>query len=599
MMRRGLPVLASSIPRHVWDPTRANPNWADSYATDVADRRQWPAKRWSIGLEPRTPTDWLSYSTRNLAYAYNGALRACTSFPEMVQHYQEMKRRGVAVDLDTMNILLTRAARYEKIVADDVFSLFEELLAYGARPDLSVVETLHTVYDHHYTAASHSAEWREMRRKRLVELYNSLCADEIATYADKSVPFLLRAQLQRYRENLRSLGSVLSARVMCQYVTQAEEPDVIVEAIHDYLWDFVPRDHPCVEIKALGVQIPRVSIICRRPTDATDIAAFDDAGLNAVFAAAVERVIDTGMTSRRFPSERSVLLALVNCFWQSGVFMSSTVLAQLMDAVKFSNDNQYRDQDAMRYYGFGARVSIVAKDAPAAAQQWTALQPVLDGRVLGRFIAARDPWSPSSFLPSANGAFALVGADGGAGQVEAQGTSDDKSPDVSGGSLRTAAGLRRRWDDIGALVTAAGALTHPAATLDAKMEIFTGKVCFLRNALFPARYAKQGTSNMSAWATVPPDVAQLIFELLQALKTEMDVFIAANPSAVPELEAVEGMLVIARGLLDMTIVSGDAQQENSQRHGFFSAVAAARSQLLTEARSRFDGRFRILWLQDS
>ena len=49
-------VLAPSIARSVRDPTCANPTWADSYGTDIADRRQLHAYNylpgWSDTLEP-------------------------------------------------------------------------------------------------------------------------------------------------------------------------------------------------------------------------------------------------------------------------------------------------------------------------------------------------------------------------------------------------------------------------------------------------------------------------------------------------------------------------------------------------------------------
>ena len=50
-------LLAPSISRSVWDPTCANSTWeADSYGTDIGDRRQLPAYNylpgWPDALEP-------------------------------------------------------------------------------------------------------------------------------------------------------------------------------------------------------------------------------------------------------------------------------------------------------------------------------------------------------------------------------------------------------------------------------------------------------------------------------------------------------------------------------------------------------------------
>ncbi|EPY36285.1 hypothetical protein STCU_00662 [Strigomonas culicis] len=196
MLRRARFLLATSLPRSAWDPAHHNPNWTDSYATDIAARRHWPAKRWSVALDPRTPRDWLRFSYRNLAYAYNGALRACTTFPEMIVYYTEMKQRGVKVDVDTLNVLLTRAARYEHIQTDDIFLLFDEMTSLGARPDIAAVETLHTVLEH---SAQKSFEWREARRRQLVELYNYLAVEEIARLAPHKADALLAAQMARLR----------------------------------------------------------------------------------------------------------------------------------------------------------------------------------------------------------------------------------------------------------------------------------------------------------------------------------------------------------------------------------------------------------------
>lgn len=50
-----------------------------------------------------------------------------------------MKLRKVKVDVDTMNIMLNRAARYERMEVDDMFMLFDEMLSLGVRPDLASV----------------------------------------------------------------------------------------------------------------------------------------------------------------------------------------------------------------------------------------------------------------------------------------------------------------------------------------------------------------------------------------------------------------------------------------------------------------------------
>ena len=59
MLRRSLPRGLQAIPRDAYDPMRHNTKWYDSYAKRMAGRRQWPKKKYSVGLEPSTLEDWL------------------------------------------------------------------------------------------------------------------------------------------------------------------------------------------------------------------------------------------------------------------------------------------------------------------------------------------------------------------------------------------------------------------------------------------------------------------------------------------------------------------------------------------------------------
>ncbi|ESL09047.1 hypothetical protein TRSC58_03240 [Trypanosoma rangeli SC58] len=406
MLRRAPFLFATNIPRSAWDPAHFNTNWSDSYSGDIAARRHWPAKKWSIGLEPRTPRDWLQFSYRNLAYAYNGALRACQSFPEMLVYYKEMKQRGVKVDVDTMNVLLTRAARYERIQVDDVFLLFDELTALGARPDIAAVETLHTVLDH---SAAMPYEWREARRRQLVELYNCLAMEEIERLAPHRVDRLLKEQIKRYRDNLRALKASLSPTVYRRYLHTMHSASLLLEEVHNFLWELVESDHPAMEVPALQLRVPFVGSVMRRPdADANaqlvKFTDFEDADVCSVFLAAAERAVDVDLHDVRPVSERRIFLSLLTMLSYSGVLYTSDLMAHLMEMVKYSTHGAARDSDAQRVLRYAIRGSSAAQDE-VYRSLWHKVETVADSRVVGRYIGAREPWSPTRVCFDERGIF--------------------------------------------------------------------------------------------------------------------------------------------------------------------------------------------------
>lgn len=707
MFRRSLCALAVGIPRSAWDPAHHNENWVDSYSTDIADRRHWPAKKWSIGLEPRTPREWLRFSHRNLAYAYNGALRACTTFPEMLLYYKEMKQRGVKVDVDTLNVLLSRAARYEHIQIDDVFLLFDELTALGARPDIASVETLHTVLEH---AAQQPPEWREARRRQLVELYQYLALEEIERLAPHHADALLAAQLARLRGNLKQLHASLSPSVYRRYFAVVDGGETLIQEVHNFLWEYVSADHAALDVPSLRLRIPFVASVMRRPAATADPATvkftdFEDADVCSVLLAAVERCVDGDFHDRRPVSERRMYLALLTMLTSSGVLYSADLMAQLMDVVKYSRDERGRDRDAQRLLRYALRGSSAANDG-AYRELWRAVAPPVDARVVGRYLASRDPWSPlhicydrsfqfrafpvlqlsakSSVAATANSSEArpaegqsAVPEDGAEGvsadlmpssvpepldpsTTSAQSDSGNAAGSTASASAvtpRTAESLQQRWADVQRLIEVTGVLKRlqrrspdGAAVTQAEaqnaMEVFTGCAVFLRSIATGERYGSlaeamalqavgEGTSHAATTAAVAAaagggggssarghggvsvsaglyavdldfDVWHRLLQCVQQLRQDMEHFMAQQTelhgwTVEPEFECWEAMLVVLRCVLDFCVVH--TQQYGRAAGGgmaeaLFQESAQLRADLVEESRTRFNGRMRILWLQE-
>lgn len=698
MLRRSFGALAANIPRSAWDPAHHNENWVDSYSTSIADRRHWPAKKWSIGLEPRTPREWLRFSHRNLAYAYNGALRACATFPEMLVYYKEIKLRGVKVDVDTLNVLLSRAARYEHIQVDDVFLLFDELTALGARPDIAAVETLHTVLEH---AAHQPREWREARRRQLVELYQYLALEEIERLAPHHADALLAAQISRLRSNLKQLQASLSPSVYRRYLAVVDSGETLIQEVHNFLWEYVGADHAALDIPSLRLRIPFVASVMKRPAASADPAAvkatdFEDADVCSVLLAAVERCVDGDFHDRRPVTERRMYLALLTMLTSSGVLYSADVIAQLMDIVKYSRDERGRDRDAQRLLRYALRGSSAANDN-AHRELWRAVATPVDARVVGRYLASRDPWTPlhiaydrnfqfrafpalqltratSNPAAAAGGEQQAQGDDAG-GAAGAEGVSADMLPsivpeplsdssntssakssaDVSPNAVtpRTAEALQQRWNDVQRLIDATGVLRRTLEPANAEkgdggaprttqadaqnaMEVFTGCAVFLRGVASGTRYgaleeamslqavgegtAQNAVSGAAAQANTRGagapsllfesgldfDAWQRVLQCVQQLRQDMERYMAQQYElhgwqVEPEFECWEAMLVVLRCVLDFCVVH--TQQYGRAAGGgmaeaLFQESAQLRADLVEESRTRFNGRMRILWLQE-
>ena len=221
MFLAATPRLAALIPREAWDPAHHNPKWIDSYATAVTERREWPSRPWLVGLNPKTPREFLAHSLRNLTYEYNAALRSCSNFPDMITFYKEMFARGVKVDVDTMYVMLSRAARHEAVSTQELFALWDEMKSAGARPDQATTEVLHTVWDM-LPATSETPEigvFREIRRTELVATYNQLCLQETHRYGQKALYALMQQCFYRFRENVKGLRGILDTECYAAYVS--------------------------------------------------------------------------------------------------------------------------------------------------------------------------------------------------------------------------------------------------------------------------------------------------------------------------------------------------------------------------------------------
>lgn len=749
MLRSTLPAAAAAIPRGVWDPKQHNHKHVDSYAKAISDRRQWPAKKWSVGLEPRVLSDWSKFSLRNLAYEYNGKLRSCASFPEMVPIYQEMKLRGVEMDADTANVMLSRGARFPKIRVEDLFSLFDEFIDLGVRPDNSVVEILHTLWDFTSDGAAGgsrrdgegessqksvpSLTWKESRRLQLVGLYDTLCRDEVETLGEKGFMDLLQREFGRYANNAALLGGRLSPETYCLYFSFMDSAERLFEELGKYLCTFVPKSRleasstnpfPVTELRYINnVRIPHLykeaglsltgdsSLLhstsaapLNRPTNEPEHdPSFNrevyrskfvgDVEINTVLTAVVARLVDSPLRGNRLPrtDEGALLLLLEKFVRDSGILLTSDLLAAMMEVCKFQADYSL-ERVAMRLLQcslFGSAVLSTPQ-----RQQWVGFaEEPMDGRVVGRYLASRDPWSVQMIHPLENGKFGVFRTASGEGvsaaitsqdarkqksptsradaeEVEEESAVDTKaassandstpSPKNDSKPVYTAAAIKERWSSVQELIKKAEVLqlslptslpnggdrdilaSNPAAIAQAEadlrdrniekvaasMEVFTGMAAFLRHIFLHERYPPteaslrasssfsldptQAAGGKTTITTSAPgmtvEACEAIFACMRETKDRMDSHISACQAsgwlgvkdALPELEAWETLLTLCTNMLDFLLTKTDQAAENERDNitKLFKEVGRFRGKMLEESRSRFDGRFKMLWLQE-
>ena len=104
------------------------------------------------------------------------------------------------------------------------------------------------------------------------------------------------------------------------------------------------------------------------------------------------------------------------------------------------------------------------------------------------------------------------------------------------------------------------------------------------------------------------EACQVIFSCLKETKDKMDLHISACQAsgwlgvkeAIPELEAWETILTTCTHMLDFLVTKRDQESEAVRDviSRLFKEVGKFRAKMLEESRTRFDGRFKMLWLQE-
>jgi len=676
MLRRSARLAVSSVPRASWDPKHHDARWVDSYAKPAVDRRTWPAKVFSIVPEPQTPTEFLHYSKRNLAYAYNAAIRACSTFPETIELYNEMKARGAEVDLDTAFAMLSRAARYERMTPEDVFLLSDELRALGARFDITVIEVLHTVWDH---SAAASPQWREARRRELVDEYNRLANDDIARYGEQGHAALMVQQLSRYARDVAQLGGTLRYDVYQRMFAQITDWRMLAPQLVAMLQARAGPDAPTVSLNVgtATLEIPVVGELLRRKSDAEDAVQpwarsglpplpagephgpqfYEDVQLNKAFLAAIERVADAGFFEHAATGlgDRGLAQQLFLVAWYSKAMITADVFAQLMDIVRFSADDGGRRGMAAR--GIFRRAFRAANmERTADLVQWCDTMKPLDARVVARYLMAVDPWENEGFdlgqVPGKEeGKMTLGFKKFGSAPKQAKEASQadalenaaktDESAAEGASAVAPVPGTRKQGltgrdvDERMASVRRTiqrfvGAGTKAkerkdgdensaeAAILQAKkarmnaymepngMQLVTAQLVFLRRLVASANVA----GNV--------EVMQRVVFYLREVKVELDELCDAPAVAAastagaseetplaegPETEAWESLLAALRVVLDSTAArtaSGKSTRDGkAAADKCFAEANELRTQVVNESKTRFGGKFRMLWLEEA
>ncbi|ESL07968.1 hypothetical protein TRSC58_04337 [Trypanosoma rangeli SC58] len=290
---------------------------------------------------------------------------------------------------------------------------------------------------------------------------------------------------------------------------------------------------------------------------------FEDADVCSVFLAAAERAVDVDLHDVRPVSERRIFLSLLTMLSYSGVLYTSDLMAHLMEMVKYSTHGAARDSDAQRVLRYAIRGSSAAQDE-VYRSLWHKVETVADSRVVGRYIGAREPWSPTrvcfdergifrSYPPlvqaaakksSTGDANTTSGTTVGEGEEQRHerqrmsrelaahkgGTEDEMVEGVRGavvaetadgagskeaalqaashGEQRTVEALNLRWSDMRRLLERTGALTSPPTERhpqQEKMEVFTGIAVYLRTLATGRRYGGVKEEAEATGSTTPAE----------------------------------------------------------------------------------------------
>ncbi|EPY25643.1 hypothetical protein STCU_06600 [Strigomonas culicis] len=468
--------------------------------------------------------------------------------------------------------------------------------------------------------------------------------------------------MARLRGNLRQLQASLSPSVYRRYFAVIDSGDLLLREVHHFLWEFVEPEHPAMELPALQLRIPHVGTVMKRPPAKSEAAAvaptdFEDTDVCSVILAAVERCVDADFHDSRPISPRRMYLTLLTMLTLSGVLYTADLVAQLMDIVKYSPLDRSRDVDAQRLLRYALRGSSATEDE-AYRQLWRRVERTVDARVVGRYIASRDPWTtlhicyddkfmfrsypppqlvaarsaaekdaaapPHAAAPSA-AKKSTLNAEGVDTELLLTMQPEEPAPAAAAApaaerqtELRTPEGLQLRWKDVQKLIERTGVLRDGpgGAAAPHAMEVFTGQAVFLRTVATGHRYshpadalatqavgegtaADQPGGSASTFAEgMHLSVWQQLFTNTRDLHHELEKYIADHEGAEPQFECWEGLLVTLRCILNFA-ASQVQQGSSSAAESLFQEAAALRLQLVEQSLTRFGGRMRILWLQEA
>jgi hypothetical protein len=388
--------------------------------------------------------------------------------------------------------------------------------------------------------------------------------------------------------------------------------------VNNFLWEFVSPNHEAKDDTNLQMRIPVIASVLKRPETAAGgatIKEFEDADVCSVLLSALERVVDHPLNIKTSSQRRAVMLSLQSIISTSGVFVTSDLMAQFMDMAKYSPLDDSRDRDATRLLSTAIRGSNSRTDEQSR-KLWARIANPCDARVIGRYIAARDPWSTTRFCPQGitfssftAGDVATVAAEAdvvveGVPPANASQTSDITTTQQSHHVVRTASQVSQRWSDLNTLIDRTQALST-ANSAQHRVEVFTGLAIFLRHLFTGYRLNDEGTELIHSASYAPGmtlEVCEEVIALVKSVKRDLDTF-CDSAKVEPELECWESLLVVLRSAMDFLVLQkrsrNTAQDKGEKAEEFFVSVSEFRSQMLEESRTRFNGRFALLWLHEA
>eukprot|EP00760_Papus_ankaliazontas_P034141 PhM_4_TR7006/c0_g1_i1/m.35082 len=524
-MRRAPFLFATAIPRDAWDPAHHNPKWHDSHADHITKRRDWPSRKWLVGLVPKTPREFLETSDRNVVYQYNARMRACVTFPEIIPYYKEMLQRGVKIDVDTMYVVLSRAVRFEGLTAQDVFALCDEMVAHGARLDLATAEVLHTLWDTAVVTEDdvELVAWKEARRQFLGNTYNQLLKTELHRTGSRGLESLMQQTFAKHRANLRALSLMPSFEnyaIYVSYLTRATPKDSAakfdrgsahalgsilgaLEAVKDDIY----VANRCAERGIEYQVVPRRNdtdtdtLLRLSPIVAQDAELFKSvsAGMSNIYLTALQNVVMRNGTAAE--AKRLLYFAsnFVHNLRKDGVRVSMEVHRELMNIAKFHGGSRTAfARNLVRNALQPLEFSKTGKPATKPA----------DLRLLSRFVCAVDAWS-AEYNP-----FVAPQKKGGEGEPGAASSSVPVR--------RTATDAMARYHEIrNVLQNATNVADLPVVEQKHAHEMYTALVFFTRSLLGEGVRASTKDDATTTTTTIPTDVAVACIDIIDDILTNV------------------------------------------------------------------------------